>query len=80
MKQNYRSDEKRKLTFKEKREYETLEAEIMELEAEKSAIEQEMSSGTLATDVLLEKSRRIQQVIELIDEKTLRWLELDELA
>ena len=80
VKQNYRSDEKRKLTFKEKREYETLEAEIMELEAEKSAIEQEMSSGTLATDVLLEKSRRIQQVIELIDEKTLRWLELDELA
>ena len=52
----------------------------MELETEKSAIEQEMSSGTLATDVLLEKSRRIQQVIELIDEKTLRWLELDELA
>ena len=80
VKQNYRSDEKRKLTFKEKREYETLEAEIMELETEKSAIEQEMSSGTLATDVLLEKSRRIQQVIELIDEKTLRWLELDELA
>ncbi len=80
VKQNYRSDEKRKLTFKEKKEYETLEAEIMELEAEKSAIEQEMSSGTLATDVLLEKSRRIQQVIELIDEKTLRWLELDELA
>lgn len=80
VKQNYRSDEKRKLTFKEKREYETLEAEIMELETEKSAIEQEMSSRTLATDVLLEKSRRIQQVIELIDEKTLRWLELDELA
>ncbi|MBQ8257148.1 MAG: ABC-F family ATP-binding cassette domain-containing protein [Bacteroidaceae bacterium] len=80
VKQNNRSDEKRKLTFKEKREYETLEAEIMELETEKSAIEQEMSSGTLATDVLLEKSRRIQQVIELIDEKTLRWLELDELA
>lgn len=80
VKQNYRSDEKRKLTFKEKREYETLEAEIIELETEKSAIEQEMSSGTLATDVLLEKSRRIQQVIELIDEKTLRWLELDELA
>lgn len=80
VKQNYRSDEKRKLTFKEKREYETLEAEIMELETEKSTIEQEMSSGTLATDVLLEKSRRIQQVIELIDEKTLRWLELDELA
>ncbi len=79
-KQSHRSEEKRKLTFKEKREYETLEAEIMALEEEKSLLEQEMSSGTLATDTLLEKSRRIQQVIELIDEKTLRWLELDEFA
>lgn len=80
VKQNHRSEEKRKLTFKEKREYETLETEIMELEEEKSTLEQEMSSGTLATEALLEKSLRIQQVIELIDEKTLRWLELDEFA
>ena len=79
-KQSYRAEEKRKLTFKEKREYEALEAEIMELETEKESIEQEMSSGTLANDVLLEKSKRIQQVMELIDEKTMRWLELSEYA
>ena len=61
-------------------EIEALEAEIMELETEKESIEQEMSSGTLANDVLLEKSKRIQQVMELIDEKTMRWLELSEYA
>lgn len=79
-KQNHRAEEKRKLTFKEKREYEALEAEIFELEAEKTAIEQAMSSGTLSTADLLEKSARIQQVMEIIDEKTMRWLELSEFA
>lgn len=79
-KQAYRTEEKRKLTFKEKREYEALEAEIFELEEEKAAIEQAMSSGTLPTADLLEKSARIQQVMELIDEKTMRWLELSEYA
>lgn len=78
--QAHRTEEKRKLTFKEKREYETLETEIFALEEEKAAIEQAMSSGTLSTDALLEKSSRIQQVIELIDEKTMRWLELSEFA
>ena len=75
-----RTEEKRKLTFKEKREYEELEAAIMELEGEKESIEQEMSSGTLSNDALMEKSVRIQQVMELIDEKTMRWLELSEYA
>ncbi len=79
-KQNHRAEEKRKLTFKEKREYEVLETEIYELEAEKTAIEQAMSSGTLSTADLLEKSARIQQVMEIIDEKTMRWLELSEFA
>lgn len=80
VKQAHRTEEKRKLTFKEKREYEALEAEILELEQEKAAIEQAMSSGTLPTADLLEKSTRIQQVMELIDEKTMRWLELSEYA
>lgn len=79
-KQSHRTEEKRKLTFKEKREYEALEAEIFQLEEEKAAIEQAMSSGTLSTAHLLEKSARIQQVMELIDEKTMRWLELSEYA
>lgn len=79
-KQSHRSEEKRKLTFKEKREYEALETEIFQLEEEKAAIEEAMSSGTLSTADLLEKSARIQQVLELIDEKTMRWLELSEYA
>ena len=79
-KQSHRTEEKRKLTFKEKREYEALESEILQLEEEKAAIEEAMSSGTLSTADLLEKSARIQQVMELIDEKTMRWLELSEYA
>lgn len=79
-KQSHRTEEKRKLTFKEKREYEALEAEIFQLEEEKAAIEEAMSSGTLSTADLLDKSARIQQVMELIDEKTMRWLELSEYA
>lgn len=76
----YRTETKRKLTFKERKEYESLEPEIMALEEEKSLLEQEMSSGTLDNDTLLAKSRRIQTVIELIDEKTNRWVELSEFA
>ena len=79
-KQTYRTEGKRKLTFKERNEYESLEMEIMELEEEKSAIEQEMCSGTLDNDTLLKKSRRIQEVINLIDTKTERWMELSEFA
>ena len=80
VKSTYRSEEKRKLTFKEKREYESLEKEIEQLETEKALLEQEMSSGTLTTEQLLEKSRRVQEIIDLVDEKSLRWLELSEYA
>jgi ATP-binding cassette subfamily F protein uup len=79
-KATYRTDTKRKLTFKERKEYESLEPEIMQLEEEKSLLEQEMSSGALDTETLLAKSQRIQVVIELIDEKTNRWVELSEFA
>ena len=79
-KQNYRTESKRKLTFKERKEYESLEEEIMTLEEEKTEIEQEMSSGTLDSDTLIKKSMRIQEVIALIDEKSMRWLELSEFA
>ena len=70
---------KKKLTFKEKKEFEVLDAEIPQLEAEKAEIEA-LSSGTLSTDELLAKSDRITKLIEEIDEKTLRWLELSEFA
>ena len=72
--------QKKKLTFKERKEFEALEVEIPLLEAEKAELETAMSSGTLSNDELLAKSERIAKVIEEIDEKTMRWLELSELA
>ena len=70
---------KRRLSFKEKREFEELEILIPRLEEEKSNLEVELSSGTLSNDELLEKSKRISVLIEQIDEKTMRWLELSEI-
>ena len=72
--------QKKKLTFKERKAFEALEVEIPLLEAEKAELETAMSSGTLSNDELLAKSERIAKVIEEIDEKTMRWLELSELA
>lgn len=74
-----RQDEKRRMSFKERREFEQLEKEIAELEAEKKAIEDALCSGTLSVDELTEKSKRLPQLTDLIDEKTMRWLELSEL-
>lgn len=68
----------RKLSFNEKRELETLEAEIPALEAEKASLEASLSSGTLAVEELTAQSQRIAELIGLIDEKTMRWLELSE--
>lgn len=67
-----------KLSFKEKREYESLEKEIEGLEEEKKTCEQVLNSGTTDYEKLEESSRRIGEIIRLLDEKTLRWLELDE--
>ncbi|MCL1932675.1 MAG: ABC-F family ATP-binding cassette domain-containing protein [Candidatus Azobacteroides sp.] len=67
-----------KLSFKEKRELELLEQEISELEAEQSRLEIELSSGTLSSDDLQTKSKRIARIIEESDMKTLRWIELSE--
>ncbi len=72
------TETKRRLTFKERKEFEALDAEIPQLEAEKAELEQAMSSGTLSTDELLSKSQRITQLLEELDEKTMRWLELSE--
>ena len=74
------NEQKKKLSFKERREFEALEEEIPALEAEKAELEAVMSSGTLSNDELMAKSERIAKVIEEIDEKTMRWLELSELA
>ncbi len=74
-----RLNEKRKMSFKEKREFEQLEKEIAELEAEKTLIEEQLCSGTLSVDELTGKSKRLPELNDLIDEKTLRWLELSEI-
>lgn len=74
-----RLNEKRKMSFKEKREFEQLEKEIAGLEAEKAAIEEQLCSGMLSVDELTEKSKRLPEVNDLIDEKTMRWLELSEI-
>ncbi|WP_417010306.1 ABC-F family ATP-binding cassette domain-containing protein [Bacteroides sp.] len=74
-----RLNDKRKMSFKEKREFEQLEKEIAGLEAEKAQIEELLCSGTLSVDELTDKSKRLPEVNDLIDEKTMRWLELSEI-
>ena len=73
-------ERKRKLTFKEAREMEALEADIEALEAEKKAIEEALCSGTLSTAELTEKSVRLPRLTEELEEKSMRWLELAEWA
>lgn len=68
----------KKLSWKEQRELEALETELPALEKEKAGLEAEMSSGRMAYDKLSEASVRVQELISLIDEKELRWLELQE--
>ena len=74
-----RQDTRRRMTFKEKREFEQLEKEIAELEAEKKAIEDALCSGTLGVDELTEKSKRLPLLNDELDEKSMRWLELSEI-
>ena len=69
----------RRLTYKEKREMEALEAEIAALEAEKSALETALCSGTLSVAELTEKSRRLPRLAEELSDKEMRWLELSEI-
>ena len=69
---------KRKLSFKEQRELEQLEADIATLSKERTSLESEISSGTLPYERLSELSKRIEELITTIDEKEMRWLELNE--
>ncbi len=75
-----RHEERKKLTFGERREFEQLSDEIEALETEKKAIEAALSSGTLGNDELTRQSRRFAEISDLIDTKTERWLELSEKA
>jgi len=74
-----KSEEKRKLSFKEKQEFEALEKEIPQLEAEKADIEKQLASGALSSDEIIKASQRFGELGDIIDEKTMRWLELSEI-
>ena len=78
-KKDYHNDTRRKMTFKEKQEFATLEKEIEALEAEQKKIEEELCSGTLDIESLTEKSKRLPVIKDLLDEKGMRWLELSEI-
>ena len=72
-------ENKRKMSFKEKREYEQLSKEIEALEKEQKLLEEELCSGKLSVEELTEKSKRLPQIKDELDEKEMRWLELSEL-
>ena len=71
---------RKKMTFKEKREFEQLEKDIAALEKEQKIIEEELCSGKLTIGELTEKSKRLPVLKDELDEKSMRWLELSELA
>jgi ATP-binding cassette subfamily F protein uup len=70
--------DKKKLSFKEKKELDDLEKEISQLEKEKKVLEDELNSGRLAADALHKKSTRYSEIATLLEEKEFRWLELSE--
>ena len=76
---NYRHDDRRRLSYKEKRELEQLEREITALEEEQRLLEEQLCSGTLSVEELTEKSKRLPLLKEELDEKGMRWLELSEI-
>ncbi|HMF70453.1 MAG TPA: ATP-binding cassette domain-containing protein, partial [Flavitalea sp.] len=78
-KQEKSADEKRKLSYKEKREFETLQLEIAALEKEKQDVSDKLNSAGIAFTELEKLSRRIGEINALIDQKEFRWLELSEL-
>ena len=75
----YRNETKRKLSYKEKTEFEQLGKDIAALEAEQAEIEAQLSSGALSVDEITEKSKRLPILKDELDEKSMRWLELSEI-
>ena len=69
---------KKKLTYKEQKELEQLEKDLEALAAEKTDLEEKLNSGSLPYEELQKASERIGEIMELTDEKELRWLELSE--
>jgi hypothetical protein len=77
---SYRSDEKKKMSYKEKREFETLESDIAKLETDISNLEAELCSGSLSIEELTDKSILLPKLKKELDDKSMRWLELSELG
>ena len=73
------SGDRRKMTYKEKREFEQLEKDIAALEEEQHQLEEALCSGTLSVEELTEKSKRLPLLKDELDEKSMRWLELSEI-
>ena len=72
-------ENKRKMSYKEKREYELLTQEIEKLTDEQKKLEEALCSGTLSVEELTEKSKRLPEIKDELDEKEMRWLELSEM-
>ena len=79
-KKSYRNDQRRKMTYKEKMEFEQLSKDIEKLEAEQKQIEDALCSGTLTVEQITELSCRLPEVKNALDEKGMRWLELSEFS
>ena len=78
VKQKTSGSEQKKLSFKEKHEFETLEKEMPALQNEKTVLEEKMNSGSLNFEDLQKAAARIGEIVTLLDEKEMRWLELSE--
>lgn len=78
-KKDYHHDTRRRMSYKEKREFEQLTTDIEKLESEQKQLETELCSGQLSVEELTEKSKRLPKLKDELDEKSMRWLELSEL-
>ena len=79
-KRSHKPEQRRRLSFKEKREFEQLEADIASLEEEQHRIEEALCGGTTSVEEITAMSKRLPLLKEELDEKSMRWLELSELA
>ena len=78
-KRDYRNADKRKMTYKEQTEYGQLEKDIAALEEEQRQIEEALCGGTVDIDTITAMSKRLPQLKDELDEKSMRWLELSEI-
>lgn len=79
VKKDYHHESRRRMTYKEKMEFQKLEKDIAALEAEQKELEDALCSGTLSVEELTQKSKRLPELKDELDEKSLRWLELSEI-